>query len=227
MALSTALCVPLACCEFMLGWKPVHADCWRATLSSHAFLYMILCCMLALVSGLLSFPAANLISFCTAPHCWRRQACLAQLVPVPQGSAGSQAVRAAGSGVLRGVRAIPLLRGTLFWFVVDSAAPGGAPARSAPAQLPSPDAGSPNPGSAGPAPPAREPGRAQERLDGRLPQPGRSGRGSGVGDGQCDATDGAAQQRSKAWHAARHRAVAACECEDVERVAQAKRPRWE
>ena len=145
-----------------------------------------------------------------------------------QGSAGSQAVRAAGSGVLRGVRAIPLLRGTLFWFVVDSAAPGGAPARSAPAQLPNPDAGSPNPGSAGRAPPAREPGRAQEQLGGRLPQPGCSGRGSGEGGEHCDAAGGdGAQQRSKAWHAARHRAVAACECEDVVRVAQAKRQRWE
>ena len=145
-----------------------------------------------------------------------------------QGSAGSQAVRAAGSGVLRGVRAIPLLRGTLFWFVVDSAVLAGAPALSAPAQLPEPDARFSNPaGNATPALPAREQGWAQETLEAKPTQSGFGGRGTGVGNEHCGVADGdAAQQRSKAWHAAHHSARAACEYE-LEHTAQAKRQRRE
>ena len=41
-----------------------------------------------------------------------------------QGGQGSLAVRTEGSGALGAVRVINLLRGTVFWFRVDSAVPG-------------------------------------------------------------------------------------------------------
>ena len=48
------------------------------------------------------------------------QACLTHA----QGGQGSLAVRTEGSGALDAVRVINLLRGTVFWFRVDSAVPG-------------------------------------------------------------------------------------------------------
>ena len=50
-----------------------------------------------------------------------------------QGGLGSLAVRTLGSGALRGVRIINLLRGTLFWFKVDSAVPAANPIKQEPA----------------------------------------------------------------------------------------------
>lgn len=50
-----------------------------------------------------------------------------------QGEHGSLAVRTEGSGALRGVRVINLLRGTLFWFKVDSAVPATIPVKREPA----------------------------------------------------------------------------------------------
>ena len=49
-----------------------------------------------------------------------------------QGGQGSLAVRTEGSGALVCVRLIHLLRGTLFWFKVDSAQPGVLPQYAAP-----------------------------------------------------------------------------------------------
>lgn len=46
-----------------------------------------------------------------------------------RGGLGSLAVRTLGSGALRGVRIINLLRGTLFWFKVDSAVPAADPVK--------------------------------------------------------------------------------------------------
>lgn len=151
----------------------------------------------------------------------------------PQGSRGSQAVRADGSGVLRGVRAIPLLRGTLFWFKVDSAASG----------LPDPGAYSgsalpmPQPPAPGLAPEAKGEVRDQrtaadsdgcncaggdaggggggiarwtESFQGPDQGTGRAGSGGDEGCAQSGAADGdAAQRRSKTWHAAHHRPGAA------------------
>ncbi len=142
-------------------------------------------------------------------------------------------MRADGSGVLRGVRAIPLLRGTLFWFQVDSAASG------------LPDLGT-NPGSALPmaqppapgwAPEAKGEAREQRTAadsggcnraggdagsggggiaswTGSFQGPdqgtGRAGSGGDEGGAQSGAADGdAAQRRSKTWHAAHHRSGAA------------------
>ncbi|CAL8467109.1 g6645 [Coccomyxa elongata] len=50
-----------------------------------------------------------------------------------RGGLGSLAVRTLGSGALRCVRIINLLRGTLFWFKVDSAVPAAVPIKQEPA----------------------------------------------------------------------------------------------
>ena len=55
-----------------------------------------------------------------------------------QGEHGSLAVRTEGSGALRGVRVINLIRGTLFWFKVDSAVPIAVPVKQEPALVSQP-----------------------------------------------------------------------------------------
>ena len=137
-------------------------------------------------------------------------------------------MRASGSGVLTGVRAIPLLRGTLFWFQVDSAVRGAAAAPGAPAAAR--HGGGPGGALGAPrTPQVRAPGRPRAALAEQRPAGGGGGcvgeapgdgRCSGQGEGQAAACEpggqnmdlaadaDAAWSRSKAWHAARHPAAA-------------------
>ena len=137
-------------------------------------------------------------------------------------------MRASGSGVLTGVRAIPLLRGTLFWFQVDSAVRGAAAAPAAPAAAR--HGGSPGGAAGAPrTPQVRVPGRLRAAVAEPRPAGGGGGRaGEAPGDRRCGsqaecqaaacepggqrpdaaADADAARSRSKAWHAARHPAAA-------------------